>query len=255
LYKDGIVGTGGASVTLSSYTLAANLALGKLTTLSSTGGTYDDFLVYLSLQDPVVIYNAFQAVPTPGAGTLVQAAVQAQGVYFDSSGAVTNFGALNSAVETVVNGAISLVFQVHCQVGADCDETAFKLTYAKNQTAATAASAGTLLQVPNMETSDGTWMWGTNPATGLNNGETTTRLTGSCTVTNGSTQLTADQVPSVDLPDDGCVTLRYILRFSAPVETFFEFRLLTQAGLALDGGYTADAHVTVVNPRASGIGF
>lgn len=255
LSKNGVAGTGGASVTLTSFTLASNMTLGRVGSQPSLGGTYDDFLVYLSLQDPVVLYAAFQATAPPAGGTFAQAAIQAQGVYLDSTGAVRSFGALNSAIETVTNGGVSLVFQVHCQDIANCDETGFKLVYTKNQTAATAASAGTLLAVPNVETSDGTWFWGNNPATGLNNGTTTTRLTGTCTVTNGATQLTADQVPSVDLPQDGCVMLRYIVKIGDVAGSYFEYRLLTQAGLPLDGGYAADARVTVVNPRASGVGF
>jgi hypothetical protein len=222
---------------------------------ANTAGVFDELVIYNSVEDCAAIYAAFQAEATPAAGTLAQAAVQAQGFYLDSSGNVRNFGALNAAVEAVAGGGAAIVFQVHCQPGAACDETAFKLVYAKNQTAAAAASAGTLLPVPNTETSDGTWFIGDNPATGLNRGTTTTRLTGSCTVTNGSTQLTADQVPSVALPDDGCIMLRYLPRVGNVAGSFFEYRLLTQAGLPLDGGHAADARVTVVNPRSSGIGF
>jgi hypothetical protein len=256
LYKDGIAGTGGAAVTLTSYTLASNLTYGRVGSLASSGGTYDDFLVYLSLEDPVDIFNAFQGIAVPLEGMVAQAAVQAQGVTLDAS-VPWNVGSLNSAVEVVRDGGVAFVFQVHCQNITDCDPTAFKLVYAVNQTAAAAASAGTLTQVPNSPTSDGIFMWGETGKSGENTEETTTRLTGSCTVTNGTTQITADQVPNVDLPQDGCVMLRYLVRIASTVaaDTYFELRLLTQAGLPLDGGYAADARITVVPPRASGIGF
>jgi hypothetical protein len=255
LSKDGIAGTGGASVTLTSFTLASNLTLGRVGTLASSGGSYDDFLVYLSLQDPVTLYAVFQATASGGAGTLAQAAVQWQGVYVDSSGARINFGTLMTNLEVVANGGGTVVFQVHCQNVADCGEDAFRLVYAKNQTVAAAAASGTLLQVPNTETSDGTWMWGSTPSVGLNNGTTTTRLTGSCAITNGSMQFTADQIPSVDLPQDGCVMLGYAVRVGNVPGSYFEYRLITQSGLALTGGYAADARITVVNPRSTGIGF
>jgi hypothetical protein len=251
LYLNGVAGTGGATLAYTSFTLASNVRIGQLNGNASTGETYDDFLVYLSLQDPATLYTAFQSTPSPLGGSLAQAAIQAQGVYLDTSAAVINFGVLNGEKSVVANGAVAIVFQIHCQNVSDCDPTAFKLVYSKNQTASSAAAAGTLQQVPDTETADGIWMWGLAGGAGLNAGVTTARLTGSCTVTNGSTQLTTSQTPNVDLPQDGCVMLRYIVRVGNMAGSFYELRLLAEGGSALSGGYV-DARISVVGPMASG---
>lgn len=256
LHIDGVASTSaGAVKTYTSYALAGDFDLGRIADVATGGGggTYDDPIIYTSVEDCGAIYTAFQATPTAPGGTLAQAAVQFQGVTLDATGNVITFGALNSTQEVVKRGGGAVVFQVHCQAGAACDETAFKLVYAKNQTATAARAAGTYITAPNTETSDGFWFWGTTTET-LNSGITTTRLTGSCTVTNGTTQLTTDQVPSVGLSSDGCIVLRYIFRVGDGVGDYFEPFLVTQSGLVLTGGYV-DGRITVVNPRASGIGF
>lgn len=249
LYLNGVAGTGSASKAYASYALASNFKLGLYDINTSPGGTYDDFVIYNSVQSCSDIYTAFQAVATPGVGTLTQSAVQGQGVYM-YNGAPWNFGSLVPTIETVANGALAIVFQVTCENITDCDPTAFKLVYSKNETASVAASFGRLQQVPNVETSEGIRMWGATFQNGLNTGATSTRLVGSCAVTTGSTQVTADQIPNVDLPQDGCVMLRYLVSVGDVAGSYFELRLLTESGLPLDGGY-ADARINVVNHRGS----
>lgn len=249
LYKDTVAGTGGASVAYTSFTFATNLKIGKLHTNAATGNyRFDDFLVYLSLQDPATLSAAFNATATPQVGTLAQAAIQFQGVVLDTVGSPIVIGASVQTIEVPAGGGAVLLFQVHCQNIADCAVTSFKLVYAKN-------GSGIWQQVPDTETADGTWMWGSIPVAHMNNGTRSARLTGSCAVTTGTTQVTAEQIPSVDLPQDGCIVLAYIPRVgSSQAGNYFDYKLRTESDLDLDV-YTQIARIRVVNPMASGIGF
>lgn len=245
LYKGTLIGTGGASVSYTSFTFASDWKIGRLGVNNATGNySYDDFLVYLSIQNPADLVAAFNAPASTPGGTLAQAAVQVQGVFYDTSGNPIIFTTPNNRMDVVDGGGAVLLFQIHCENVSDCDQTAFKLVYRKN-------GSLTNIQVPNTQTSDGTWMWGPDTSSSLNAGTRSTRLTGSCTLTNGSTQLTADQIPSVDLPQDGCVVLAYIVRVDATPGDYFEYKLLTESGSALSGGYDAEVRVDVVNPRGS----
>ena len=249
LYKDTTAGTGGATASFTSFTFASDFRIGKLDTNNATGNyVFDDFLVYLSLQDPADFVAAFEIpAATPG-GSLIQAAVQFQGVVLDTAGTPIVVGPAVQAIEVPAGGGVVLLFQIYCDNIADCDPTAFKLVYDKN---------GALVwqQVPDAETADGTWMWGSSVALNLNTGTRSTRLTGSCTLTTGTTQVTASQTPSVDLPQDGCVVQAYIVRVgSTHAGDYFDYRVLTEAGVEFTT-YTQTARVRVVNPMASGIGF
>lgn len=249
LYNNGVAGTGGASVAYTSYIFASNWTLGRVATLASSGGTYDDFLVYLSLVDPAAIYTAFQTTTAPPGGTFVQAASQAQAVYLSAAGgAPANLVALNAAKKVTVQGAVAWVLQIHCDNIADCVSTAFRLAYRKNGT-------GAWQQVPDTETADGIFMWGASSDSLLNAGAITSRLTGSCAVTNGITLLTSAQVPSVDLPQDGCIMLRWIVRIGTmdtSSNPYFELRAEIEGGSAFTGAYTL-ARINVIASQ-SGVG-
>ncbi len=248
LYKGSLAGTGGASRSYTSYTFAENWKIGQLTGNSINGDyVFDEFRVYLSLEDPAALSTAFDTAPPAPAGTLAQAAIQFQEVYLRSAGASpTNIGALNSPVNVVRNGAVAVVVQLHCQNVANCDPTAFKATYRKN-------GSSTRVQIPNAQTTDGIWMWGSTTEALLNAGVTTSRLTGTCAVTNGVTLLTAEQIPNVDLPQDGCVMLRLIANVgdAAVVGDYFDLGFQTEAGLNLPGGYAAEARINVIGSQAS----
>lgn len=256
LYKDTVAGTGGASVSYTSFTFATNLKIGKLHTNAATGNyRFDDFLVYLSLQDPATLSAAFSAAATPSAGTLAQEAVQFEGVILDTAGNRIVMGSLLQSIELLRSievpkrGGAVLAFQVRCQNVADCDITAFRLVYAKNGSAI-------WQQVPSTETADGTWMWGASPEAHLNTGVRATRLTGSCAMTTGATLVTAEQVPSIDLPQDGCTVLAYLVHVDGIAgQDYFDFKLRTEAGLDFVGGYDQIARMKVVNPMAGGVGY
>lgn len=248
LYKNGVAGTGGATGSYTSYTFPANfeapiLGTGFPSTVTET--IYDDTQIFTSLQDCAALYAAWNAPPPAAVGTLAQVAIQFQGVILDTTGNPIVIGPAVQSIEVPAGGGVVLLFQVHCTNVADCDTTAFKLTYTKN-------SGSTIQQVPGSETADGTWMWGVTTEGHLNNGIRSTRLTGSCAVTDGSTQLTSAQIPSVDLPQDGCVVLAYIVRVgSTQAGNYFDYKLRTEADLDFTGGYTQTARVRVVNPMAN----
>lgn len=251
LYKDTTAGTGGATSSYTSYTFASNWTLGKVASLTSTGGTYDEFKVFLSVASVSDLVDNFNGTtPPPSSGTLTQAAIQFQGVILDTAGSPVVVGPSVQTIEVPAGGGAVILFQVHCTNVDDCDPTSFKLVYANS------VVPTTYQHVPDVETSAGTWMWGVTTDASLNSGTRATRLTGSCAVTDGTTQVTAAQIPSVDLPQDGCVVLAYIVRVGASaIGRTMEYRLLTESGLSLSGGYTQIARIKVVNPMASGIGF
>ena len=251
LYVDGVASTSsGAVKSYTSYTFSGNFEIGKIAGLTSGGaaGTYDDFLLYTSVQDCAAISAAFNASASTPSGTFAQAAIQFQGVILDTSGSPVVVGPSVQAIEVPAGGGAVLVFQVHCQNVSNCDPTAFRLVYDKN-------GSGVFQHIPDIETTDGTWMWGVTAEANLNNGTRSTRLTGSCAVTTGATQVTASQIYSVDLPQDGCTIMAYIARVGASqAGNYFDYKLQTEAGADFSV-YTQTARIRVVNPMASGIGF
>lgn len=248
LYKDGVAGNGGAVRTYTSYTFASNLRIGLIGTNTAKSSSYDEFTVYLSLEDPAELFAAFQASePPPATGTLTQKAIRFQAVHLGVDGNPEDLGSNNIARNVIKNGAVAVIIQVDCENIADCDQTGFRLVYAKD-------GSGVYMQVPNEEGSDGIRMWGVTTHTNLNTGNPDTRLTGSCAVTTGATQLNKDQVPSIDLPQNGCTVLRYIVRVGDVTGSYFTLRLLTENGVALTGGYTADARINVIPSQAT-VGF
>lgn len=251
LYKDGVAGTGGATGSYTSYTLATNFEapiLGTNFPSTVTETTYDDVQVFTSLQDCAALYAAWNAPPPAQAGTLKQDAIQFQGVVLDQSGSPIVVGPSVKTISVPKGGGAVILFQVLCQSGTDCAQTAFKLVAAKNGT-------GVWQQITSIDVF-GTWMWGVTTEPNLNSGTRSTRLEGSCAVTAGSTQLTADQVPSLAIPQTGCTVLGYLVHVDGVAGVdYYDYKLLTEAGLDLAGGYDEIARIQVVNPMASGIGF
>ncbi|WP_413937131.1 right-handed parallel beta-helix repeat-containing protein, partial [Nitrospira sp. BLG_1] len=233
LYKNGVASVSpGAVKTVTSYTLAGNIEIGHIPELMGGDATFDDFLLYQSVQDCAAIYAAFQGEGAPLSGTFTQEAIQVQSP-FTVGGVAQNIAAINASKTVVPNGSVAVVFQVHCENISDCSEAAFKLTYRRNGSA-------TRIHVPNTETSDGIWMYGASTSSGLNTGQITTRLTGTCHVQTGTTQLTASQIPTVDLAQDDCVMLRYLVRVRNPGD-YFDLALQTQDGEDLSGGYDVES--------------
>lgn len=252
LYIDGVASTAaGAVKSYTSYVPAGAIDLGRIADVATGGGggTYDDFLLYTSVQDCAAISAAFNAVAPPSTGTLKQEAIRFNGVILDTSHNPIVLGSLVQSIAVPKRGGVVILFQVRCTNVADCDMTAFRLVYAKN-------GSSTWQQVPNVETADGTWMWGLSTEDNLNNGIRSTRLTGSCTMTTGATLMTADQVPSLDLPQDGCTVLAYIVHADGVAGVdYFDYKLRTQSDLDLPGGYDEIARIKVVNPMGGGAGY
>lgn len=250
LYKDTVAGTGGATSSYTSFTFANDWRIGKLDSNNTTGNyVFDDFIVYLSLKDPADLVAAFEVAATALTGSFAQAAIQFQGVILDTTASPIVIGAAVQTIEIPAGGAVVVLFQVHCQNVSNCDATAFKFVYAKN-------SSGVWQQVPDIETTDGVWMWGSTSLQSVNNGARSSRLTGSCTLTTGTTQVTSAQTPTVDLPQDGCVVQAYIVKVgSTHAGDYYDFKLRLENDADFPGGYIQTARTKVVNPMASGVGF
>lgn len=253
LYKDGITGTGGATGSYTSFTLPTNLEMpivgsGFPSTMSPA--VYDDVQIFNTLQDCVAIYNAWNP-SAPVVGTFAQAAVRFQRVYLDGNGSPIDLGtAINQAQNVIAGGAVAVVMQIHCQAPTDCAADAFRLE-------ASRAETGQWIAVPDISTAANISFWGDDQRPIVNKGVTTSRLTGSCTVTTGTTRMTSAQIPVVDLPADGCVMIRWIVRVGAiseETDPYFKLRVTNQSGVPFLGGYQY-ARINVIHPQADGIGW
>ena len=251
LTNNGVTGTGGATGTYTSFTFATNFEFPIIgTNLHTTvpEATFDDAQVFTSIQDCQALYAAWNAPPPPAAGTWAQPAIQFQGVTLDSNGDTVVVGPSVQAIDIPAGGGVVLLFQAHCTNVSDCALTSFKLVYSKNGSA-------TWQQVPGTETADGTWMRGITTEANLNNGLRSTRLTGTCAVTTGSTQVTSEQIPAVDLPQDGCVVLAYIVNVNGTAGVdYFDYKLRTESNADFSS-YAQTARLRVVNPMSSAVGF
>ncbi len=252
LSKNGVTGTGGATHAYTSFTFSTNYKVGKLDTNNTTGETYDDMLVYLSLQDPAVLYASFQAASTSATGTFGMPSYQFEAVYLTQiGGAPTIFGTgINQPKDVVERGAVVVALEWYCQTGADCPLTSVRLAERHTNTLPfTGAEA--LVQVPDTETDTHVYMWGADANVLLNSGPTTSRLSAnSCTVTNGVTLLTSAQVPAVDLPEGGCTVHKYIVRLGANAYKYYEFELVEQNGTEFTGTVNP-ARINVIAPQAN----
>lgn len=250
LYIDGVASTSaGAVKSYTSFALAGNFDLGRISgvTTNAAAGTYDDFLLYTSVKDCAAIASAFNAGVSTPSGTFAQAAIQFQGVILDPTSTPIVIGPTVQTIEVSAGGGAVLLFQIHCQNISDCSSTSFRLAYAKN-------GSGVWTQIPSID-SDGTWMWGPSSDAHMNTGVRSARLTGSCTLTNGTTQVIPGATPTVDLPQDGCTVMAYIVRVgSTQAGNYFDYKLQFDGGVDLTS-YTQTARLKVVNPMASGIGF
>lgn len=230
LSKDGTTGTGGATGAYSSFTFASNWKFGRLHTNNATGTyRFDEVAVYLSLEDPAALYAAFQQDASASGDTFSQTAVQFEEIYTSGvSGTVRVLPSPSNTKKVVKGGAVALAFQVECN---NCAATSFRLTARDNGT-------GEWLQVANTETASNVYMWGTSTPQFLNNAILGTRiLANGCTVVDGSTQATADQIPTLTLPASGCTMMRHLIRVRSGASGYTEFRLENEGGVAFTGSY------------------
>lgn len=251
VYNNGVAATNAGGVkAITTFALAGNFELGRLPGTGNVSGTaiYDDFHIWTNTISIADDYAAWEPPsPTPGSYTFSQPAHRFQRVYL-TNGAVEDISANNAARDVVEGGAVAIIFQINCDNVADCAPTSFALRSSDN--------GSTYTVVPNTPTAHGVSMWGAS-VTHLNSGVADGPLTGSLTHTDGTTQLTAENVPNVDLAQNTSLTLRYLVRFATGLagQTRY-FKIYDQAGNALAGGYTPStgAQVNVVPMQAS-VGF
>jgi hypothetical protein len=234
----------GGKKAYTSYTLASNLEWGRLgASANGPGGTFDDFFLYLNVsQTASQLYSAWTNT-TPSTGTFSVPAYRFQAVDTLNGAPVDLRNAINENIKVVANGAVALLVQVNCDTGANCDQESFRLESRRN--------GGSYVQIPNVEGENKISMWGGQTKKYLNTGTTSTRLTGSCPVTAGSTIKQADQIPVVDLPEGGCVVLRYLLRFGNDAGAYHDFRVTKQDG-SIFTGTVVTPRVDVITTQASG---
>lgn len=244
LHRNGVASATGAVQTgVASYALAGNFELGRIATLNTGGGgTYRHFRIYNSVEDCTAIYEAtLGGGGGAPAGTFSQPAIKFQEVFTTDAGTPVDLRANNLPAQVVANGAVAPVFQVNCD---GCESTAFRVAYRKN-------GVGIWTHVPNSETSDGIFMWGSERPQYINTGEPGSEITGTCTRQTGATLTTAEQTPTVTFPASGCVVLRYLIRIgenAVPGQDYFDLRLETQSGGAL-ATYSNLARIYVVEKQ------
>jgi hypothetical protein len=254
LYKNDVAGTGGATRVITPFSLASDIQIGLAGGVFPAAvhpSAYDDFDFYNSVEDCAAIYATWNA-PVASVGTFGMPATRFQSVYLtELGGSPTTFGtAINQAKDVVAGGAVAVLLEWQCQTGADCEQDAVR-PEARHTDTLPFTGAESWLQIPDTENDTHIYMWGQDSNTLLNAGATTSRLSaGSCTVTNGVTLLTSAQVPVVDLPDGGCVVLRYIVRLGATASGYYDLRLSQQNGTAFTGTVTP-ARINVIGPQGS----
>ncbi len=245
LHVNGVASTQPGGVkSVTSYALSGNFELGRVGGVANgVGGTFSDFRYYQSIESCSAIYAAWN--PTqPAVGTFGMPSYRFQAVYLpELGGTPTSFGtAINQPKDVVAGGAVAVLLEAYCENVANCEPDAFRPEAQHNGT-------GAYAQIQNMATD--LYMWGADSNTLLNAGATTSRLSaGSCTLTNGVTVLTSDQVPVIDLPQDGCVVLRYIVRLGAAASGYYNIRLSQQNGTPFTGTVNP-ARINVIPPQAN----
>lgn len=232
LYKNGVAGTGGATGSYTSFMFPTNIEapiIGSGFSATTVFSTYDDIQIFTSVEDCAALYAAWNPPPPAAGDTFSQTAVQFEEVYTSGvSGTVRVLPSPSNTKKVVKGGAVALAFQVECN---NCAATSFRLTARDNGT-------GEWLQVANTETASNVYMWGTSTPQFLNNAILGTRiLANGCTVVDGSTQATADQIPTLTLPASGCTMLRHLIRVRSGASGYTEFRLENEGGVAFTGSY------------------
>jgi hypothetical protein len=252
LYVNGVAGTSSQSVkSMTSFTLASDFRLGQEGTTSAAPVTLDDVKVYqsaLSAADILDLFQAWEQTSPAPTGTYTQVAHQWQLLRSPE----TDYGAASATMPVIVGGAVSLVTQVDC-TAADCDPTGLKLYYS----CALCDTAGAWLPVPDSAGSDGVSFYGASTDPDLVTGTVECCLSGALTANDGSTQLTAAAVPSIDMAQNASFTRRSILKFTSSVTAgrTYCFQEYHQTGVALATPTpSTGACVTIASP-SMGVGF
>lgn len=247
LHKNGVASVVAGGVrAITSYAIPGNFQLGLLPGLTNgPTATYSHFQLYHSLEDCDALYQAAIAPPATPTGTFSQTGVQFQAVHTEANGSVIVLPSPSATKKVAKGGAVGVALQVECN---NCQQTAFRLAARDNGT-------GSWLQVPTTETAANLYMWGSSSAQYLNTGTVSTRVVeNGCTVVDGSTLVTAAQIPSLTLPASGCTVLRYLLRVRAGASGYTEVRVEREGGVEFTGSYSL-GRIDFINAQAGGIGF
>lgn len=251
LCKNGVTGTSGYAVnTYGDHTLPSNLYIGNPPGFGLSGvanAIYDEVRIFTSLQSCSSMWTAWEPPTAPTSATLSQVGHRFQAVR-TYKGTISNFGtAINQTQKVVKTGAVAILFQLDCANIATCSNTSVQLRYSLD-------GVNYNQVVPDVPTADGVYMWGQDADLKLNRFDASCPpISGGLTCGSGSTILTSQATPSVNLTQNTSYLLRYIVRFKNPPVSTVYFKLYNQNGSPLSGTYTPStgAAVTLVKPQAS----
>lgn len=238
LTVNNVTGTGGASKTYTSYTLASNLVVGLPSGFSTTvagGGKWDRAVVYTTLISCNDDWLAWEPTATPTVGTYSQTATRWLRVMDDGSSGPVLYSTA-STINVVQGGAVIHQSRTLCS-GANCSAIGEKLWYTRN--------GGTAQEVPNSFTSDGVSFWGQNTVEHMYLGAASWSPSLS-----GTTQTTNVAQPTIDLDQDASIARNSVIRFASDATGTFCFHERDQNGNELSSVPTAC--VTLISPQANG---
>jgi len=249
LYLNGVASSSSSAVkTYTSYTLAGNFELGRISGVATGGGgVFDEFKVWTSVVSCADDYAAWE--PNTPAWTGNIAVVSAQAWYAKLvSGVRKLYNAVNANVTIPNEGAIALLFQTDCTT-TNCSAISQRLYYK----CALCPSANTELPVPDTPTADGVAFYGDPSEAGLLVGDHGALLSGALTRIAGGTSHLSDSTPVFDLAQNESIVNGYIIQFrGAALGYQFCFYPKEQSGLPLNGVTpTGGLCVTVGNKTSS----
>lgn len=253
LAVDGILGTSSAArKTFTSYTLASNLAdgCGFSGTLYCGGYTLDESKIWTSALNAAELLQVAQEFNQAGTPLAChqQKTHKWELTRVDGNGNPVSVGTTGGSVDVVDGGGVALVVQVDCTTTAGAP-LAFQFYYSTDGVTYTIA-------IPTELGAAGIAMWGADTSFDLNRGAATCCISGALTPVSGSTILTSNLSPTVNLAQNQSYTLRLLLRFSSGLTGQSRYILLKQDnGLDLANGYAlGGARVNLIANRA-GTGF
>ncbi len=205
--------------------------------------TYDDLVIYDSLEDCTTLYQVREPDSTPSGGTLTQVAHQWQIPSTLSAGGVANYGVQGATVQIPKGAVVSLLTQVDRTTAAG---TAFspKLGYTRD--------GGPAQTLTDTTGSDGVSFVGNGVDISIYRGAAMCCLTGALTPNDGTTQISADAIPTYGAGLNYSFTRRSVIKFTASASGVYCFFEQDQTGVPLNGGSipASGACVTIVDQAA-----
>lgn len=160
---------------------------------------------------------------------------------FASTGAAENF----ATYPVMKGGKHRLRFALTCAVAA-CPDAGYYLRYSLN--------GGSYTVVPDAFTADNIAFCGLIPHTPSNGSATTNQLSTAGTFTPGGVVFTSNAIPTITgLASGNKTEVEYCVKYDTDATTHYDFRVYTQAGVALNS-YTVTPRVVIQDQASGGLG-